>query len=114
MYGRAADYSKLSFTALKQNARYAMLRVLTLFESLQAIFMLLSAVKELWSIDPLLGKDLEANNETTAVAMERRRKYASTTIELLLETVLSTHSMQRSYFEDNWGDPLVVTCRLRV
>jgi hypothetical protein len=42
----------------------------------------------LWRIDPLLGKDFETNNETTAVAMQRRGKRASTTIELLLEKVL--------------------------
>jgi hypothetical protein len=36
----------------------------------------------LWHIDPLLGKDLETN-ETTAVAMQRSRKPASTTIQLL-------------------------------
>jgi hypothetical protein len=35
----------------------------------------------------LLGKDLETN-ETRAVAMQQRGKHASTTIELLLETVL--------------------------
>jgi hypothetical protein len=34
----------------------------------------------LWHIDPLLGKDLETKNETTAVAMQRRRKHASATI----------------------------------
>jgi hypothetical protein len=43
----------------------------------------------LWRIDPLLGKSLETNNETTAVAMQRRCKHTSTTVELLLETVLS-------------------------
>jgi hypothetical protein len=53
---------------------------------------------------PFLGKDLERNNETTAVAMQRRGKHASTTIELLLETVFSTRSMQRGYKEDNWGE----------
>jgi hypothetical protein len=37
-------------------------------------------------IDPLLGKDLETNNGT-ANAMQQRGKHASTTIELLLETV---------------------------
>jgi hypothetical protein len=42
----------------------------------------------LWRIDPLLGKDLETNNETTTVAMQRGGKHASTTIELLLETVI--------------------------
>jgi hypothetical protein len=36
----------------------------------------------------LLGKDLETNNETTAVAMQQRGKDTSTTIELLLEMVL--------------------------
>jgi hypothetical protein len=42
----------------------------------------------LWRIDQLLGKDLETNNEITAVAMQRRGKYAFKTIDLLLETVL--------------------------
>jgi hypothetical protein len=42
----------------------------------------------LWRIDPLLGKDLETKNETTAVAIQRRGKHASTTIGLRLETVL--------------------------
>jgi hypothetical protein len=31
-------------------------------------------------IDPLLGKDLERNNETTAVATQWHGKHASTTI----------------------------------
>jgi hypothetical protein len=56
-------------------------------------------------VGPLLGKDLETN-ETRAVAIERRGKHASTTIELLLETVFSTRSVQRGYKEDNWGDPV--------
>jgi hypothetical protein len=38
----------------------------------------------LWRIDPLLGRDFEANNETATVAVQWRRKHASTTIELLL------------------------------
>jgi hypothetical protein len=42
----------------------------------------------LWRIDPLLGKGLETNKETTAVAMQRHGKHTSTTIKLLLETVL--------------------------
>jgi riboflavin synthase len=46
-------------------------------------------------MDPLLGRDLETNKETTAVAMQRRRKHASATIKLLLETVFSTRSVQR-------------------
>jgi hypothetical protein len=47
----------------------------------------------LWRRDPLLGKYLERNNETTAVAMQLRGKYVTTTtnthstIELLLESV---------------------------
>jgi hypothetical protein len=32
-----------------------------------------------WRIDPLLGKDLQRNSETTAVAMQRRGKHASAT-----------------------------------
>jgi hypothetical protein len=42
----------------------------------------------MWRIGSLLGKDLETNNNTTAFAMQRGCKHASTTIELLLETVL--------------------------
>jgi hypothetical protein len=79
----------------------------------------------------LLGKDLETNNETTSVAMQRRGKHAPTTIELLLETELcntllgncnswtttmekgmfSAWSLPKSYLEDNWGDP--VRCQLK-
>jgi hypothetical protein len=33
-----------------------------------------------WRIDPLLGKHLETNNETTAVDMQKRGIHASTTI----------------------------------
>jgi hypothetical protein len=58
----------------------------------------------LWRIDPLLGKDLETNNETTGFATQRRGKHVSTTIELLLETVLSTRSVQRGYKEENQGE----------
>jgi hypothetical protein len=36
----------------------------------------------------VLDKDLEANSETTAVAMKQSCKHASTMVELLLETVL--------------------------
>jgi hypothetical protein len=60
----------------------------------------------MWHIDLLLGKDLKTNNETTAIAMQQRSKHASTTTELLLETVFSTQSMQRSYLE--------VNCQLKV
>jgi hypothetical protein len=64
----------------------------------------------LWPIDLLLGKILEINNEKSAVAMQWCGKHASTIIELLLETVFSTRSVQRGYKEDNWGDP--VSCCL--
>jgi hypothetical protein len=33
----------------------------------------------LWRIDPLLSKDLETNNETTAVVTQHRGKHVSTT-----------------------------------
>jgi hypothetical protein len=52
----------------------------------------------LWRIDPLVGKDLKTNNETTAVAMQRRGKHA-------FETVFSTRPVQRGYKENNWGWP---------
>jgi hypothetical protein len=35
----------------------------------------------LWRIEPLLGKELETNNETTVVAMQQRGKQASTTTD---------------------------------
>jgi hypothetical protein len=41
-----------------------------------------------WHIDPFLGKDLETNNESTAVAEQQRGKHTSTTVELLLKMVL--------------------------
>jgi hypothetical protein len=53
----------------------------------------------LWRIDPLLGKDLETNNETTTVAMQRYSKNSSKTIE-----VFSAWSVPRSYLE-NVGYP---------
>jgi hypothetical protein len=43
--------------------------------------------------------------ETAAVAMQRRGKHASITIELLLKTVSSTRSVKRGYKKDNGGDP---------
>jgi hypothetical protein len=45
------------------------------------------------------------NNETTAVAMQRSGKHAST-IELLLETVFSTRPVQRGCKEENLGYPV--------
>jgi hypothetical protein len=63
----------------------------------------------LWRIVPLQGKDLEANNETTAVAIQRRGKHASTTRDTVGNGVFCS-ARQRSYLEDNWGDP--VSCQL--
>jgi hypothetical protein len=60
----------------------------------------------LWRIDPMLDKDLETNNETTTAAMQQRGKHASTTIQLLLETVFYNRSVQIGSKEDNWGDPV--------
>jgi hypothetical protein len=37
----------------------------------------------MWCIDLFLGKDVETNNETTAVAMHQHGKHASTTTQLL-------------------------------
>jgi hypothetical protein len=53
----------------------------------------------------MLSKDLETN-EKTAVAIQRRGKYDSITIELLLKAVFYTLSTQRGFNEDNWGDPI--------
>jgi hypothetical protein len=46
----------------------------------------MNSLKEgaMWRIDPLMGRDLEANNRTTAVAVQRRGKHISTTMKLLL------------------------------
>jgi hypothetical protein len=41
----------------------------------------------MWCIDLLLGKDIETNDETTAVAMQWRGKHATIAIELLLEVL---------------------------
>jgi hypothetical protein len=70
----------------------------------------LISVLILWRIDIPISKGIETN-ETTAVAMQRRGKHASTTIELLLETVLSAQAAPRSYLGDNWNDP--VGCQLK-
>jgi hypothetical protein len=50
-------------------------------------------------IYPLLGKILETSNETASVVMQWSGKHASTTIELLLETVFSMWTMPRSYLK---------------
>jgi hypothetical protein len=54
-------------------------------------------------IDLYLGKNLETN-VTKAVALQRIGKHASTTIELLLETVFSIRPVQSGYKEENWGN----------
>jgi hypothetical protein len=78
----------------------------------------------------LLGKDIQTNNVTnvacTAIAVQQANKqrcYATrfqttdhkhvpvamninTTIELLLETMFSTQSVQIGYKKDNWGGPV--------
>jgi hypothetical protein len=51
--------------------------------------MLKYTLKILWLMDPILDKDLETNNETTAVTLQQIGKHASTTIELLLEMMFS-------------------------
>jgi hypothetical protein len=60
----------------------------------------------LWRIEQLLNKDLETNNETTTVAVQRRGKHASAAIDLLLETVFYMWSVPRSYLENNLGEPV--------
>jgi hypothetical protein len=42
-------------------------------------------VYKLWHIDPLVGNDRETNNETTAIAMQQLRKYA-TVLETLQDS----------------------------
>jgi hypothetical protein len=61
---------------------------------------------------PVARQNLETDNETTAVAMKRRCKHASTTIELLLEMMFSAWSIPRSYLENNWRGPF--NCQLLV
>jgi hypothetical protein len=60
-----------------------------------------------WRIGSLLGKHLETNNETTAVAMQRLSKRVPVT------TV--THpkgSAPRSYKEENWDSQVqFIVCR---
>jgi hypothetical protein len=56
--------------------------------------------------EPLLAN----GSETTFVSRQRLGKYVPaatnthTIIEVRLETVLSTRSVQRGYKEDNWGN----------
>jgi hypothetical protein len=59
----------------------------------------------MWHIDPLLGNNCETNNETTAIATQQLRKYATgldlllgsgphATVEVLLEAVFSMGPLQ--------------------
>jgi hypothetical protein len=72
----------------------------------------------MWSIDPLPDRDLKAYNGTAAVAVQRHRKHASLTIELLLgehvpaatvthasggNGILSTRSVPSSYKKKRTG-----------
>jgi hypothetical protein len=40
------------------------------------------------------------------VSKQQIGKHASITIELLLETVFPSQSLQSGYKEDNWGNPV--------
>jgi hypothetical protein len=57
----------------------------------------------LWRIDPLLGKELETSNETTAIIMQRRGKHASTKIVLQLESVMQSVARQLQQLDYNNG-----------
>jgi NRPS condensation-like uncharacterized protein len=61
-----------------------------------------------WRIGPLLFKDLEIKNKMTAVAMQRCDKHASTTKDLLLETVFSTRSVQARLRSDGANVQLTI------
>jgi hypothetical protein len=79
---------------------------------MDAINVHFSLLSILWCIDPLLSKNLETNNERTAIAIKWRGKHACTTIELLLEMLFSTQSVERGYKEDNWNPvSLVEFCK---
>jgi hypothetical protein len=54
-------------------------------------------------IDPFLGRELQANNETVAVSVQRSGKHTSTTIELLLgkhfpAEIVTNATRERGYF----------------
>jgi hypothetical protein len=62
----------------------------------------------MWHIDPLLCNDRETNNETTAIAIQELRRYATVlqpllcsgspaTMEVLLEAVFSMWSASEIY-----------------
>jgi hypothetical protein len=66
--------------------------------------------RSIWST--ILHNIYLETNETTATAMQWRRKYTSIKIELLLEKVFSMWSVPKSYLEDNWGDTVFVNYNL--
>jgi hypothetical protein len=59
----------------------------------------------LFCIDLLLGKDLETNNGTTAIAMQWRGKHTSVTTDLLLKMGFSTQSVERAFKGRQLGQP---------
>jgi hypothetical protein len=62
----------------------------------------------LWHIDPLLGKDLETNNETTAVAMQQRGKHAYNNRVAVGNGVMQPVSRHLHYNNENGGVLYVV------
>jgi hypothetical protein len=74
----------------------------------------------LWRIDQLLGNDLERNNQTTAIARQHLRKYATVlvpllgsglyaTMEVSLEAVFPMWSVPRLYPSTEWVE--LVQCK---
>jgi hypothetical protein len=63
-------------------------------------------------VQPLLCNDCEIGELTMSLSRQQIGKHvpvttnAYATIELLLETVFSTQSMQKGNKVDNWGDPV--------
>jgi hypothetical protein len=64
----------------------------------------------LWRTDALTGKCLQTHTDTKAAAMQLHGKHVAgatnthSIIELMLETVFSTWSVQSGHKEDNWSD----------
>jgi hypothetical protein len=50
--------------------------------------------------------EIKNNGVVQPVSKQRIGKHSSTTIELLLEMVFSTRTVQNGYKEDNWGNPV--------
>jgi hypothetical protein len=58
----------------------------------------------LWPIDTLLGKDVETNNEITAVAMQQHGKHASATIVTVGNGVMKPVASQVQQLDYNNGN----------